>query len=62
MDNQPFFTPTHCVKSNGAVCRIIHENPRDEVLIEFINGMQSRVASTEIEPIKDICHVKNNRN
>lgn len=61
MENQPFFTPTHCVKSTGAVCRIIHKNSRGEALIEFINGMQSRIAKTEIEPIKDISHVEDNR-
>ena len=53
MDSQSFFTATHCLNINGAACRIIDENPRGEVLIEFINGMQSRVNASEISKQKE---------
>jgi len=52
MQQDAFFKPTHCLNSNGAVCRIIRKLNRGEVLVEFINGMQSRIAESEITPIK----------
>jgi hypothetical protein len=52
MQQDAFFKPTHCLNSNGAVCRVIQNLQRGEVVIEFINGMQSRVAVSEISTIK----------
>jgi hypothetical protein len=52
MQQDAFFKPTHCLNVNGAVCRIIKKQQRGEIVIEFINGMQSRVTAGEISPIK----------
>ena len=61
MQNDAFFTPTHSLNATGAVCRIVKEFQRDEVLVEFINGMQSRIAASEITRIsKEKPHGKTN--
>ena len=52
MQTDAFFKPTHSLNVNGAVCRIIRKLNRGEVLVEFINGMQSRISASEITPIK----------
>lgn len=61
MQKDAFFNPTHCLNLNGAVCRVIKTLPRDEVIIEFINGMQSRVGTAEISKIKETSHGRTHR-
>lgn len=56
-----FFQPTHSYNATGSVCRVIKELRRGEVIVEFINGMQSRIAKSEITKIKEHGNGKNNR-
>ncbi|MDB4309152.1 hypothetical protein N9913_02460 [Porticoccaceae bacterium] len=51
MQNDAFFTPTHSLNATGAVCRIVKKLERGEVIVEFINGMQCRIAACEITRI-----------
>ena len=60
--NDAFFQPTHSLNATGSVCRIIKELRRSEVVVEFINGMQARIARSEITKIKDSDHGQNHRN
>lgn len=47
-----FFTATHCINENGAVCRIVNDRHPHQVAVELINGQQTMLSRTEISPIK----------